>query len=111
MVPHCETMGDGVALALIPNSLVPRGGQIDAVRVGAIVAVRDLKEVESGYNRRTCRGVIALKDGSGQYDATFRFEQAEGAQNWQEITFLDQGKPEFDHLIAKIQKAYIEEEK
>ena len=111
MVPRCDAMGAGVAVALIPNSLVPPGQQIDKARVASIVTVGDLTEIDSGYNRRTCRGMIKLANSSDQYEATFRLDQAEGAQNWQVISFLDHGKPEFDHLVAEVQQAYVQEER
>jgi hypothetical protein len=106
MVPSCDSVARGVALALIPNSLVPPGGQIDQARVLSIVSVTDLREVTSAYNSRTCRGVIALSDGSARFEATFRLDQAEGARSWQEIQFLDRGNPRFDGLVAGVQQAY-----
>ena len=108
MVPHCEAMAADVAVALIPNSLVPSGGQVDKTRVASIVTVDNLHDVDTGYNRRTCQGIIRLVNGSAQYEATFRVEQAEGLQDWKVVTFLDHGKPEFDQLVTQIQRAYVQ---
>jgi len=106
MVPPCDSVGWSVALALIPNSLIPTGRQIDQARVLSIVSVTELSEVASAYNSRTCRGVIALPDGSERFQTIFRLDQAEGAQNWQEIKFLDRGNPQFDRLVAQVQQSY-----
>jgi hypothetical protein len=107
MVPRCEDLGPSISLALIPNSLVTRGHEIDRARVASIVSVSDLSEIKNGYNSRTCRGEIRLADGSDQFAATFRLDQAEGAQNWQSIACLDRGNPKFDRLVAEVQQAYI----
>lgn len=106
MVPPCSDVGDGVALALIPNSLVPAGEQINRERVKSLVAVSDLAEVSADYNQRTCRGTLSLVDGSQSVTTTFRLEQAEGAQHWQVITFLGQGDPAFVHLAQRLQNQY-----
>ncbi len=106
MVPRCEEMGEGIALALIPNDLVPPGGQIDRAKVDAIVEVRDLREVGAGYNQRVCRGTVALKDGSSEVTTEFKVEQSEGAQHWQDITFLGHGNPQFDRIGARVRSAY-----
>jgi hypothetical protein len=111
MVPRCEDLGPSIGLALIPNSLVLHGHRLDRMRVASIVSVSDLSEIEQGYNRRTCRGMIKLADGSDEFAATFRLDQAEGAQNWQSITFQDRGNPKFDRLVAEIQREYIRGDK
>jgi hypothetical protein len=106
MVPPCSEMGDGIALALIPNELVPTGAQIDRARVKSLITVSDLSEVNAGYNQRTCRGTLTLNDGSQHVSTTFLIEQSEGAQHWQVVTFLGRGDPAFDQLIQRVQAEY-----
>jgi hypothetical protein len=106
MTPPCAEAGPGVALALIPNSLVPPGGQLDKRRVWSLVTVSDLSEIASGYNHRTCQATLSLADGSLSVRTSFRLEQAEGAQSWQKVTFLDVGRPDFDQLITVLHTAY-----
>lgn len=109
MVPQCTELGD-VVVTLIPNRLAGIDGHIDRERVRSLAAAADLSEVAHGYNQRTCRGVLIYRPTSEQVAITFRVEQAEGAQHWQKVTFLDAGRPEFDRLVSLIQGAYAQQE-
>jgi|LakMenEpi03Aug12_release.lakeMendotaPanAssembly.Ray.scaffolds.fasta_scaffold121615_4 hypothetical protein len=108
LVPPCSELGEGVAIALIPNSLVSAAGHIDRQRVRSLAILTDLFEVAHGYNQRTCRGTLVFKPTSRRIKITFRVEQAEGAQNWQKVAFLDAGQPDFDDVVSLITNAYAQ---
>lgn len=108
MVPPCSELGDEVVVALIPNAMVGSEGRIDKARVLSLAGMIRLSEVGHGYNQRTCRGILVYNPTSEQITTTFRVEQAEGAQHWQRVTFLDAGQPDFDRMVSAVRGAYAQ---
>jgi hypothetical protein len=107
MTPPCSDMVEGISLSLIPNSMVPTGGQIDRARVAAIVSVSDLQEIGGGYNTRMCRATIALRDGSARASTVVQLDQAEGARHWVVVKFTTPDDPDLARVVALVRRAYV----
>lgn len=108
-VSTCDTMERRFLTGLLQAEMGQNLQDFDRDRLSRVAYVTDLKELSSGYNKRTCAGTIHMRDGSDSAYAVIEAQQTEGVKDWVDMRFTEESSPDISRLAHRLREAYLAE--